>query len=419
MYIFWIIFLFILGACVGSFLNVVIHRVPRGQSISFPGSHCPRCGKAIAWYDNIPIVSWLILRGRCRQCGVGISPRYLVIELITAALVSGLYVCYWVLELRPAAGTFENHWPIMVSHGLLLCALLACSVVDIEIWEVLPEACWVAALVGLGVATAHPVTEGSTPLLAPVGPVVALMAVSGGVGVIIANLLQWRGWIQPSFLDAENPARMREDEPITPPGSDDEDRQDRKNRRKRKGSDRPGEPAQEPPSFAYTSECGVNPRFEMLRELLFLAPALLLAGGAWAVLHWAPDIRDAWSEWYYGPSWIAPHARGFAASLAGFLIGGAWIWGIRILGTLGFGKEAMGLGDVHILAAVGAVTGWVVPTIAFFVAPFFGLLWALYLLAGRNQRELPYGPWLAAASVVVMIFLNPISRWLAAYTAML
>ena len=75
-----------------------------------------------------------------------------------------------------------------------------------------------------------------------------------------------------------------------------------------------------------------------------------------------------------------------------------------ILGTLVFGKEAMGMGDVHILAGVGAVTGWIVPSIAFFIAPLFGLLWAVYLWLGRGQRELPYGPWLAAATLVVMLF---------------
>jgi leader peptidase (prepilin peptidase)/N-methyltransferase len=329
---------------------------------------------------------------------VSISPRYLVIELITAILVSGLYVCYWVLDLRPAAGTFEDHWPILISHGMLLCALLACSVVDIEIWEVLPEACWFAAVVGLGVATLHPVMDGEAPLLSPVGPVFALMSAAAGVGVIVANVLQWRGWIQPSFLDAENPARLREDGPLTAAGRDD---------------------GKEPTAVAFTGECGVNPRVEMLRELLFLAPALVLAVVAWAVMHWCPSLRESWTGWFEGESWIAPHARGFSASLAGFLVGGAWIWGIRIVGTLAFGKEAMGLGDVHILAAVGAVCGWVVPTVAFFVAPFFGLAWALYLLVGRNQRELPYGPWLAAASVVVMVFFRPIGEWIAAYTALL
>ena len=59
----------LLGLAVGSFLNVVIYRAPRGESLSFPPSHCTRCGKAIKWYDNIPLISFLVLRGRCRFCG--------------------------------------------------------------------------------------------------------------------------------------------------------------------------------------------------------------------------------------------------------------------------------------------------------------------------------------------------------------
>jgi leader peptidase (prepilin peptidase) / N-methyltransferase len=74
----------ILGAVIGSFLNVVIHRVPRGESLVAPGSRCPACGTPIAPHDNLPVVSWLVLRGRCRHCGAGISPRYPVVELLTA-----------------------------------------------------------------------------------------------------------------------------------------------------------------------------------------------------------------------------------------------------------------------------------------------------------------------------------------------
>jgi leader peptidase (prepilin peptidase) / N-methyltransferase len=68
----------------GSFLNVVVHRLPRGESLVHPRSRCPSCEKQIAGYDNIPIVSWLVLRGRCRHCGAPISPRYPAVELITA-----------------------------------------------------------------------------------------------------------------------------------------------------------------------------------------------------------------------------------------------------------------------------------------------------------------------------------------------
>ncbi len=74
----------LLGALIGSFLNVVIHRVPLGESLLAPGSHCPSCGTPLAPHDNIPVVSWLVLRGRCRHCGAPISPRYPLVELVTA-----------------------------------------------------------------------------------------------------------------------------------------------------------------------------------------------------------------------------------------------------------------------------------------------------------------------------------------------
>ncbi|HET8821754.1 MAG TPA: prepilin peptidase [Thermoleophilaceae bacterium] len=74
----------VVGAVVGSFLNVVIHRLPRGESVVKPRSRCPGCGAQIAGYDNVPLVSWLVLRGRCRRCGTRISPRYPGIELLTA-----------------------------------------------------------------------------------------------------------------------------------------------------------------------------------------------------------------------------------------------------------------------------------------------------------------------------------------------
>jgi leader peptidase (prepilin peptidase) / N-methyltransferase len=73
------------GALVGSFLNVVIHRLPRGESIVSPGSHCPSCDSPVRAVDNIPVLSWLVLRGRCRNCGAPISPRYPAVELVTAA----------------------------------------------------------------------------------------------------------------------------------------------------------------------------------------------------------------------------------------------------------------------------------------------------------------------------------------------
>src|SRR5262249_15233089 len=77
---------FVGGLVVGSFLNVVIARLPTGQSIVSPGSHCPKCGHVLAWYENIPLLSWLALRGRCRTCRAPISVRYPGVELLTGLL---------------------------------------------------------------------------------------------------------------------------------------------------------------------------------------------------------------------------------------------------------------------------------------------------------------------------------------------
>jgi leader peptidase (prepilin peptidase)/N-methyltransferase len=90
---------FALGAIIGSFLNVVIHRVPREESIAFPASHCPSCDTAIRPYDNIPIISWAVLRGRCRACRAPISARYPAVELLTGALFALTYLLHSGLTL--------------------------------------------------------------------------------------------------------------------------------------------------------------------------------------------------------------------------------------------------------------------------------------------------------------------------------
>lgn len=85
-------FSFWLGACIASFLNVVIWRVPRGESIVSPPSHCPKCNSLIKWYHNLPIVAWLALRGKCANCKAPISPRYIIIETIGGILFLAVYI---------------------------------------------------------------------------------------------------------------------------------------------------------------------------------------------------------------------------------------------------------------------------------------------------------------------------------------
>ena len=120
--------IFVLGLCLGSFLNVVIYRLPReGVSINNPPrSACPACGASIAWYDNLPLVSYLILRGRCRSCRIGISPRYPLIELMCGILVLAVYI---KSGLSPRA----------LAETYLVLALVAVTFIDLD-WMVIPDA---------------------------------------------------------------------------------------------------------------------------------------------------------------------------------------------------------------------------------------------------------------------------------------
>jgi leader peptidase (prepilin peptidase) / N-methyltransferase len=132
-----------------------------------------------------------------------------------------------------------------------------------------------------------------------------------------------------------------------------------------------------------------------VKELAFLAAPVLLGmlGGRLAV---------GWGGEGAIPLWLDV----LSGVLMGYLIGGAVVWGVRIFGSLGFGKEAMGLGDVHLMAAVGACVGWMDSVLAFFVAAFVGVFWAVggRVIGGGFQRAMPYGPFLAVATVLVLVF---------------
>lgn len=128
-------FAFLLGACIGSFVNACAYRIPRDIGLSDDRSFCPLCGTPIRWWHNIPIVSWLWLRGRCAYCGGKISPLYLVIEAMCAALFSILFVRYGM----PVAGAY---W---VLTALLLLGMRT----DIE-WQIIPDRVTLGGF-GLGV----------------------------------------------------------------------------------------------------------------------------------------------------------------------------------------------------------------------------------------------------------------------------
>ena len=124
----------LVGACVGSFLNVVAWRLPRQESLLWPGSHCPRCGTPLAWFENLPVLGWLVLRGRCRHCHQPIPARYPLVE----SLCAGLWVA--VFLARPQLMGMHPNPLLLVAAGWILASwLLPMVLIDLDnLW--LPEA---------------------------------------------------------------------------------------------------------------------------------------------------------------------------------------------------------------------------------------------------------------------------------------
>ena len=152
------------GLVIGSFLNVVIHRLPRGMSLLRPRSHCPACGGIIAWYDNVPLLSFVLLRGRCRHCRAAIPVRYPLVELASGLVLVGVF---WRFDLTVAA----------VEAALLTLLLLPLAVIDLE-HHLLPD--WLT-IPGLAVGLLFSLARGIVPI--------ADALVGAGLGALVPLLV--------------------------------------------------------------------------------------------------------------------------------------------------------------------------------------------------------------------------------------
>jgi len=269
------LYAFVVGAVTGSFLNVCIHRLPRGFLLHTPRSHCPFCNEPIRWHDNIPVVSYLLLGRRCRYCGVRISPRYALVEVLTGALFA--YVAW-----RTACGAEADYARLGVYSGLA-AALVAASFVDLE-FRIIPD-------------------EISLPG-AVLAPVVSLLL--------------------PSLHD--------------------------------------------------------------LRDPIFVVPLARALGTG------------------------SPHVSALIASLVGMVLGAGVIWALRVIGRALFRKEAMGLGDVKLMAFVGGLLGWKLALLAIVLASFIGAAVGLVVLAVTRERRIPFGPYLSAGSLVAALHAGDVAR---------
>ncbi|TVQ59233.1 MAG: hypothetical protein EA379_11480 [Phycisphaerales bacterium] len=530
-------FMFAVGACVGSFLNVVAHRLPLGQGLFAPGSRCPRCETPLRWTENFPVFGWLWLRGRCRFCRSPISGEYPLIEVATGLLFAGLYGAWFVHEATGVWGGSDaapgwTHagllatWPMFTIVLTMIGSLIAMTLIDARTFTIPLILPWVATAVavvfqplhgawigarhaglpgvrdqpwtipvpdalGLGLALGALLGVGASLLLVRAGlmrrsfwdyevweesareslsrtgtlarvdteiepsvggallralvltgPAIALMGVgftfgvrwgSPFVGMAVGTLLGLTigGVLRAVLVSRIEKSTRAERSAATPapvPAVPEPGPSKPVSRVVRVAlcvapvvifgaagwaldpfhtltgagmgllagvlalgalAGRGGDDAGEEPTLwlAYP-----HARREMGREALFLAPAAVLAVlGAVAL----PAVFAAEL-----PLWLAA----LGGALVGYVVGGGVVWMIRIVGTLALGKEAMGMGDVHLMAAVGACLGWIDPLLAFFTAPLFGLSWALLsaLASGSRVGALPFGPHLALATIAVV-----------------
>ncbi|MFM7040165.1 MAG: prepilin peptidase [Planctomycetaceae bacterium] len=314
-------FLFIIGTCIGSFLNVCIHRFPsrvrlRDQlkALSSHSSGCPRCSAAILWRDNIPIFGWLFLRGRCRNCRRPIAVRYPLVEFLTGCLFVLVYQVEMPTHFWSSAndtGLFTPDGPQNLTqhlampvwlhvryalHMAMICCLIAASFIDLELWII------------------------------PDGTTVPLMFIA-----LVTHTVCGQAWLVPVW-------------------------------------------------FEDASVAGI------LRQI---APS-------WCAPWFVP--------WDSIPFAIAhPHWHGLLVSVAGFIAGGGIVWAVRIIGELALRREAMGFGDVVLMAMVGSVLGWQPAVLIFFLAPVPAIVIAVLSAFVRRRDEIPYGPWLSLATLLLLL----------------
>lgn len=446
-----LLFVTAVGACVGSLINVLVYRLPLGQSVVTPPSRCPSCQTKLTWRENIPIFGWLLLRGRCRFCGVKISPEYPIVE----AFVAGLFAVFFALwYLVPTPGIWlgvdwgaikpewalngeGQTWPVFVVLMGLMGSLVAMTLVDAKTTTIPLVLAWVPAIAAVVVLPLHALwfqMKYGRPLYHLAKDAVwtlpapgvfewgVIGACIGGVlGLCAGNILLSLGLIRRSFADYEAWERSvtgAASEPLTSNGGAGSAAVEGMTAVAPDVLVSAEMPAVAPPSPIVPGDEGQRPeelwiqyphaRREMVKELVFLAPCLGLGAAGMLLARWMAGQQTTWTP--EGPLAVAQVAaplwlQVLAGVLLGYLVGGGIVWGTRILGSLVAGREAMGLGDVHLMAAVGACLGWIDAVLAFFGAAFVGLAWQVMgrVFSGVFRRAMPYGPCLAVATLLVVL----------------
>lgn len=342
----WLLPLFfaLFGACIGSFLNVVIYRLPRGLSVNTPRrSFCPTCKAAIPWYLNLPVISWLMLRGRSACCHTPIAPRYCLVEIACAVLWAGVAV-FLAAECLLTG----------LSAALWLSLLLACFCIDWEQMIVLPSLTLLATLCGVGAAFLSPwlLQEGA---LEPWDGVQA-SAMGGMGGFVVFKLIGWLG----SLVFGRRRRRFETAQAWSMAQSAD-------------GED---------------IELHVGGETLLWSELFFESSNRLQLIGATVQGYGSAEATELR---FTAESLVLPDGTEVALESVESLSGTCGGYALR--------KEAMGSGDAWLAMAIGAMCGLPGVVFALVGGSFIGLAMAAVNRIGFG-KPMPFGPALIAAAVL-------------------
>ncbi len=397
-----------LGAIIGSFLNVVIHRVPREESVAFPASHCPSCDTAIRPYDNIPVISWAVLRGRCRSCRAPISARYPAVELLTGALFALTYLLHSGLTLS------------LPFDLAFVAAVVALVFIDAE-HMLLPN---VITYPGAALAL---VARAVVPNLYGVAVLGAL--IGSFLNVVIHRVPREESIAFPASHCPSCATAIRPYDNI-PVVSWAVLRGRCRSCRSPISARYPGVELLTAALFALTFLLHSGLTLSLPFDLAFVAalvalvfidaehmilpdvinyPGFALALVARAVvpnLYGVASIDDG-----QVPAWLLS----LGGALLGALVGGGFLWLVGWLWERFRGVEAMGLGDVKMMFMVGAYLGWPLTLLTIFVGVLGGSVAGVAMMARRGERDmqmlLPFGIFLGLGALLSLFFGRPLVDW--------
>jgi leader peptidase (prepilin peptidase)/N-methyltransferase len=336
---FWSLVFFVLGCIVGSFLNVVIHRLPIGQSVVSPPSHCPHCKYSIPWYLNVPLVTWLYLRGKCRNCGATISARYFLVELLTGIL----FLCCWIAFGWQSA-------PLALVFCLLIAGFIAATFIDFEHFIIPDEITIGGMFVGLVCSILVPRLHGQTKIASGLIQSLIGMAVGAGIIYLILRLGKLLFGRQRMELPADTKIIFTETGVHL---TDKEIPYDELFYRK---SD----------VIALHARTVELPDRCYKDVLVRLSPEKLLV-----------------AEEELNPEDVA-HMEAVSAEIV-------------------LPREAMGFGDVKFMAAIGAFLGWQATIFSLMASSVIGsIVGVTFIATGKREwsSRLPYGPYIALAATI-------------------